>query len=78
MLNPVTVAPRLFPGFPRVIVVEIQHANPYSDDSYAVNSANLGPYGDAIMKELVGSGDLQPRRTAGTLDSHLPYRLGTF
>ena len=40
-------------GFPRVIVVEIQHANPYYDDSYAVNSANLGPYGDAIMKELV-------------------------
>ena len=33
--------------------IEIQHANPYYDDSYAVNSANLGPYGDAIMKELV-------------------------
>ncbi|MBI4503229.1 MAG: hypothetical protein HY700_18990 [Gemmatimonadetes bacterium] len=41
------------PNFPRVIVIEIQHANPYYDDSYAVNSANLGPYGDAIMKELV-------------------------
>jgi Putative esterase len=41
------------PDFPRVIVIEIQHANPYYDDSYAVNSANLGPYGDAIMKELV-------------------------
>ena len=41
------------PGFPRVLVIEIQHANPYYDDSYAVNSANLGPYGDAIMKELV-------------------------
>ena len=41
------------PSFPRVIVIEIQHANPYYDDSYAVNSANLGPYGDAIMKELV-------------------------
>jgi hypothetical protein len=40
-------------GFPRVILVEIQHANPYYDDSYAVNSANLGPYGDAITKELV-------------------------
>ena len=33
--------------------IEIQHANPYYDDSYAVNSANLGPYGDAIMKELM-------------------------
>ena len=41
------------PDFPRVLVIEIQHANPYYDDSYAVNSANLGPYGDAIMKELV-------------------------
>ncbi|MCX6567326.1 MAG: alpha/beta hydrolase-fold protein [Candidatus Aminicenantes bacterium] len=41
------------PDFPRVIVIEIQHANPYYDDSYAVNSANLGPYGDAIVKELI-------------------------
>jgi hypothetical protein len=41
------------PGFPRVLLVEIQHANPYYDDSYAVNSANLGPYGDAILYELI-------------------------
>jgi hypothetical protein len=41
------------PKFPRVLVVEIEHANPYYDDSYAVNSANLGPYGDAIEKELI-------------------------
>ncbi len=41
------------PGFPRVVVIEVQHANPYYDDSYAVNSANLGPYGDAIMYELI-------------------------
>ena len=33
--------------------MEIQHANPYYDDSYAVNSQNLGPYGDAIVKELI-------------------------
>jgi len=39
--------------FPRFLVVEIQHANPYYDDSYAVNSANLGPYGDAITYELI-------------------------
>lgn len=39
--------------FPRFLVVEIEHANPYFDDSYAVNSANLGPYGDAINNELV-------------------------
>jgi hypothetical protein len=41
------------PNFPRFIIIEIQHANPYYDDSYAVNSANLGPYGDAITYELV-------------------------
>ena len=41
------------PDFPRVIDIEIQHANPYYDDSYAVNSANLGPYGDAITYELI-------------------------
>jgi putative esterase len=41
------------PGFPRVIAIEIQHANPYYDDSYAVNSANLGPYADAIQQELI-------------------------
>ncbi|QDV07717.1 hypothetical protein Poly30_32470 [Planctomycetes bacterium Poly30] len=40
-------------GFPRFLIVEIQHANPYYDDSYAVNSANLGPYGDAITYELL-------------------------
>jgi len=39
--------------FPRFIVIEIEHANPYFDDSYAVNSANLGPYGDAINHELI-------------------------
>ncbi len=41
------------PNYPRYIVVEIQHANPYYDDSYAVNSENLGPYGDAITYELI-------------------------
>jgi Putative esterase len=39
--------------FPRVIAVTFQHPTPYYDDSYAVNSANNGPYGDAIMKELI-------------------------
>ncbi len=41
------------PNFPRMLVMKIQHANPYYDDSYAVNSANLGPYGDAIVRELI-------------------------
>jgi len=38
---------------PRVIMVTIQHPTPYFDDSYAVNSVNNGPYGDAIMQELI-------------------------
>jgi len=40
-------------GFPRVIAVTFQHPTPYFDDSYAVNSANNGPYGDALLKELI-------------------------
>jgi hypothetical protein len=39
--------------FPRVIIIEVQHSTPYYDDSYAVNSASMGPYGDAITYELV-------------------------
>jgi hypothetical protein len=39
--------------FPRFLVMEVEHANPFYDDSYAVNSANLGPYGDAINHELI-------------------------
>jgi len=39
--------------FPRVIAVTFQHPTPYFDDSYAVNSPNVGPYGDAFMNELI-------------------------
>ncbi len=39
--------------FPRFLITEIQHPTPYYDDSYAVNSASQGPYGDAIMYELL-------------------------
>ena len=41
------------PNFPRVIAIKIQHPTPYYDDSYAVNSAAQGPYGDAITYELI-------------------------
>ena len=41
------------PEFPRFLIIEIQHPTPYYDDSYAVNSANQGPYGDAITYELI-------------------------
>jgi hypothetical protein len=39
--------------FPRLLIVTFQHPTPFFDDSYAVNSANNGPYGDAIMTELI-------------------------
>ncbi len=38
---------------PRMILVTFQHPCPYYDDSYGVNSPNTGPYGDAIMEELI-------------------------
>jgi hypothetical protein len=38
---------------PRFIYVTLQHPSPYYDDSYAVNSENNGPYGEAIMQELL-------------------------
>ncbi|MEO1204455.1 MAG: alpha/beta hydrolase-fold protein, partial [Pseudomonadota bacterium] len=41
------------PDFPRMLIVQIQHPTPYFDDSYAVNSVNMGPYGDAITYELI-------------------------
>ncbi len=41
------------PDFPRMLVIEVQHPTPYYDDSYAVNSENNGPYGDAITYELI-------------------------
>jgi hypothetical protein len=49
------------PDTPRMIVVQFRHENPYYDDSYAVNSANLGPYGDAITQELMPALDAQFR-----------------
>jgi hypothetical protein len=40
-------------GTPRMIIATLQHPSPFYDDSYGVNSANNGPYGDAIMQELI-------------------------
>ncbi|MCW5980724.1 MAG: hypothetical protein KIT09_21770 [Bryobacteraceae bacterium] len=37
---------------PKMLLVITQHATPYYDDSYGVNSANMGPYGDALTQEL--------------------------
>ncbi|HUL73118.1 MAG TPA: alpha/beta hydrolase-fold protein [Vicinamibacterales bacterium] len=46
---------------PRVIWVSLQHPSPYYDDSYGVNSENNGPYGDAIMQELIPAVESQFR-----------------
>lgn len=39
--------------FPRMITVNVQSPTPYGDTSLGVNSANSGPYGDAITTELI-------------------------
>ena len=46
---------------PHVINVTLQHPSPYYDDSYGVNSANNGPFGDAIMQELIPTIETQFR-----------------
>ena len=38
---------------PRVLLLYVQSPNPYYDDSYDVDSANVGPYGSAINEELI-------------------------
>jgi hypothetical protein len=38
---------------PRYVAITWQHPTPFYDDSYAVNSANTGPYQDALLTELV-------------------------
>ena len=63
------------PRFPRVLVMKIQHANPYYDDSYAVNSANLGPYGDAIETELIPAVEKQFRGDWAGLGAVYVWRI---
>lgn len=48
-------------GTPRAIYVTLQHPSPYYDDSYGVNSANNGPFGDAILQELIPAVETQFR-----------------
>jgi hypothetical protein len=38
---------------PKLVVITIRDANPFFDTSYSVNTANVGPYGDAITEELM-------------------------
>lgn len=46
---------------PHMLLLLVQHANPYYDDSYAVDSANVGPYGEAINHELIPAVEKQFR-----------------
>jgi hypothetical protein len=39
--------------FPRFVAISFQQQTPYFPDSYSVNSANNGPYGDAIIEEVI-------------------------
>ncbi len=50
---------------PEFIAVYVQHTTPYYDDSYALNSANNGPYGDAITRELIPEIDRRFRTIGG-------------
>ena len=38
---------------PKMLFVTFQHPTPYYDDSYAIDSPNMGPYGTAITQELI-------------------------
>ncbi len=49
---------------PEFIAVFIQHPTPFYDDSYVVNSANNGPYADALVQELVPEIDQRYRTVA--------------
>jgi hypothetical protein len=51
---------------PEFIAVFIQHPTPYYDDSYVLNSANNGPYGDAITRELIPEVDKRFRTIASS------------
>jgi hypothetical protein len=46
---------------PRFLYVTLQHPSPYYDDSYGVNSENNGPFGDAIIEELIPAVEKQFR-----------------
>lgn len=40
-------------NFPRFVAITFYEPSPYFPDAYGINSANNGPYGDAIVKELI-------------------------
>lgn len=40
-------------NYPRVIAITLEQQTPYFPDGYSVNSANNGPYGDAVVQEIM-------------------------
>ena len=40
-------------AYPRVICISLEQQTPYFADSYSVNSVNNGPYGDAVVQEMI-------------------------
>ena len=67
-------------NFPRMIAVSFQHPTPYYDDSYAVNSVNNGPYGDALVKEMIPYLEAHfrmiPEAVRAGVDGRLDGRMG--
>ena len=57
------------------IYVTLQHPSPYYDDSYGVNSENNGPYGDAIMQELIPAVETQVPRHPRAVGAHALRRI---
>ena len=51
-------------GFPRFIAVSFEQNTPFFLDSYSVNSANNGPYGDAMVEEIIPALEKQFRMIA--------------
>ena len=51
-------------NFPRFIAVSFEQATPFFLDSYSVNSASNGPYGDAMVEEVIPALEKQFRMIA--------------
>lgn len=39
--------------FPRIVAITFEQKTPYFSDSYSINSANNGPYGDALVEDII-------------------------
>jgi Putative esterase len=40
-------------GFPRIAAIVIEQSSPYFLEAYSVDSVNNGPYGEALIKEMI-------------------------